>query len=50
LVEHRRYCIDDAGGISGSQAVAVDIDHIEKKDTRLKNVFFDISGVAGPGW
>lgn len=31
------------------EALVVYIDHIEKKDPRLKNVFFDISGVAGLG-
>ena len=31
------------------EAIAVYIDHIGKKDPRLKNVFFDVSGVVGLG-
>ena len=31
------------------EALAIYIDHIGKKDLRLKNVFFDVSGVVGLG-
>ena len=41
-----------SGGYDGpgmDEAIAVYIDHIGKKDPRLKNVFFDVSGVVGLG-
>jgi predicted TIM-barrel fold metal-dependent hydrolase len=31
------------------EALGVYIEYIGKKDARMKNVYFDVSGVAGPG-